>query len=48
VAFSMPWKQAGVENGGPEAGGQDSAASRDRLTAFRAELTRCSAGRPGC
>jgi len=41
VAFSMAWKRAGVEDRGPEAGGQDNAAARDRLAAFRAELYRC-------
>jgi hypothetical protein len=41
VAFSMAWKRAGVEDRGPGAGGQDSAAARDRLVAFRGELYRC-------
>jgi DDE superfamily endonuclease len=41
VAFSMAWKRAGVEDRGPEAGGPDNAAARDRLAGFRAELYRC-------
>lgn len=41
MAFSMAWKRAGVEDRGLEAGGQDNAAARDRLVAFRGELYRC-------
>jgi DDE superfamily endonuclease len=41
VAFSMAWKRVGVEDRGPEAGGQGNAAARDRLVAFRGELYGC-------
>ena len=45
MAFSMAWKRADVEDRGPGAGGQDNAAARDRLVAFRGELYRCLARR---
>jgi hypothetical protein len=45
VAFSMAWKEAGGEGGGPDGCGRDAVAARDRLAGFRGELYRCFTAR---